>query len=363
MRRSLAGFLVLCLLFTSAVLPTLAQENGGTPVAVPDADGDTIGDDPDNCPAVANDDQSDGNGNGVGDACDVVADANRITTAGEADQGLGLGTTPTGVMIEVARYRNGALIVGSTIPDARVGDEIRSVYTTTNTGSATFFARLEEFVNEGLNPCARTTFGPGATLTCTSTHRLTQADLYGSRVELYVQATYILAPEMRQVFTQDFRGTVTLNRIPTPGAVPFEVARYHKGTLITGSTLSNVAVGDEIISVYTLTNMSTDVYIVNVIDFLDNLPNCSTSGLDPQQTLTCTSIHTVSADDVARRSIAFHTKAIYFSQEHFTQMFQPEIQATLTFTVVGVPPPTSPGSFDNLIQLLINILSTILSRV
>jgi hypothetical protein len=37
-----------------------------------DADGDRVGDDQDNCPGAYNSNQSDFNGNGVGDACDDV---------------------------------------------------------------------------------------------------------------------------------------------------------------------------------------------------------------------------------------------------------------------------------------------------
>ena len=40
-----------------------------------DTDGDTITDDKDNCPAVANPDQADSNGNGIGDACETVTSA------------------------------------------------------------------------------------------------------------------------------------------------------------------------------------------------------------------------------------------------------------------------------------------------
>jgi MYXO-CTERM domain-containing protein len=57
----------------------------------PDADGDGIADDEDNCPAIANPDQADVNQNGVGDACEPGAG----TDGGLADGGGADGGTPT----------------------------------------------------------------------------------------------------------------------------------------------------------------------------------------------------------------------------------------------------------------------------
>ena len=45
------------------------------PPPPPDADGDTVPDEADNCPSVANPSQSDGDGDQIGDACDGVGPA------------------------------------------------------------------------------------------------------------------------------------------------------------------------------------------------------------------------------------------------------------------------------------------------
>ena len=47
---------------------------GGTGITSNDADGDGIADDQDNCPTVANADQADQDGDGIGDVCDPDRD-------------------------------------------------------------------------------------------------------------------------------------------------------------------------------------------------------------------------------------------------------------------------------------------------
>ncbi len=51
---------------------------GGRPPVIQDLDGDGIADDLDNCPTVANPDQADANGDGIGDACGGDTDNDRV---------------------------------------------------------------------------------------------------------------------------------------------------------------------------------------------------------------------------------------------------------------------------------------------
>lgn len=58
---------------------------GDVSVEIPDADGDGIGDNDDNCPNDANADQADFDDDGVGDVCDVIGDLDGSNSVTRAD--------------------------------------------------------------------------------------------------------------------------------------------------------------------------------------------------------------------------------------------------------------------------------------
>ena len=77
---------VLFLFVVMAVGIYCAADNekiGGVKPKPPDADGDTVANENDNCIDVPNFDQSDVNGNGIGDMCDTDADGDGIANASD----------------------------------------------------------------------------------------------------------------------------------------------------------------------------------------------------------------------------------------------------------------------------------------
>ena len=71
------------------VMAVVVSVGGGCTPPVPsgDSDGDGVTDDVDNCPTVANADQADADGDGIGDACeaDTTADSDGDGVADDAD--------------------------------------------------------------------------------------------------------------------------------------------------------------------------------------------------------------------------------------------------------------------------------------
>jgi cysteine-rich repeat protein len=76
----------------------------GDPIEITtDTDGDGISDNQDNCPGVANPNQEDTNGNGLGDACDICGDSNLIAPE-ECDNGAENGNVCTAAYNQTCNY-------------------------------------------------------------------------------------------------------------------------------------------------------------------------------------------------------------------------------------------------------------------
>ncbi|MGZ8199994.1 MAG: beta-propeller fold lactonase family protein [Methylosarcina sp.] len=95
-------------------------------IPVLDSDGDGILDTQDNCPSVANPDQSDSNGNGIGDACDVLA-APQITGISPSSAKRG---TSTVVTLVGTGFQSGA---GANVTPRAAGVTINSVQAVNST--------------------------------------------------------------------------------------------------------------------------------------------------------------------------------------------------------------------------------------
>ena len=91
------------------------------PPPPPDADGDTVPDEADNCPSVANPSQSDGDGDQIGDACDGVGPAGPTGPPGPAGPEGPMGTPGADRANRANRVRR----VGQVFKDYRVRSDRR----------------------------------------------------------------------------------------------------------------------------------------------------------------------------------------------------------------------------------------------
>ena len=105
---------------TRAVIVGIAMLLCAVPALAQDADGDGVPDSNDNCPLVANQSQTDCNGNGAGDACDTAAwDCNANGVPDSCDIASGVAGDVNGNCVPDACER----VLGDLGPDGSVGGE------------------------------------------------------------------------------------------------------------------------------------------------------------------------------------------------------------------------------------------------
>jgi len=165
-----------------------------------------------------------------------------------------------------------------------VGDVINYEYLVTNEGNITL-TDITVTDNKALVSCTISTLAPGASMTCTATYIITQADLDGGSV-----INLATADSNESEPVQD---TETVYAIPAPGISIDKIA----------SPETYAAVGDVIDYSYEITNTG-NVTLTNILVTDDRLGSiCTVASLAPQASATCTASHTITQADLNAGSI------------------------------------------------------------
>ncbi len=175
-----------------------------------------------------------------------------------------------------------------------VGDEIDYTYTVTNSGNVTLTGPFTVADDKATVSCPSTaTLLPGASITCTATHNITQSDLDAGSVVNTAQAKGSF--KGADVFSNE--ASQTVNAVPAP-ALSLEKS---------ATPLTYDAVGDVITYTYTLKNIGNvtltgpfsvddDKATVTCTDPLDGQ-------LTPQEEMTCSATYTITQADLDAGSV------------------------------------------------------------
>jgi len=172
----------------------------------------------------------------------------------------------------------------------RRGQWITYTYTVTNTGNLTLSNISVIDSRFGAISCPQTTLAPGASMTCTATHIVTQADL--DRGYIKNTATVTGHPPTGPPVTDKDQETVTARLAPsikiTKSAWPPTYSR--PGQVVTYT--------------YTVTNTGNlTLRDVSVIDSRLGAISCPRTTLAPGASMTCTASYTVTPADLDEGSI------------------------------------------------------------
>ena len=216
-------------------------------------------------------------------------DAGEVTNEAVASDGS-TNSNPDGVTVDAVQTPEITLDVTTTTPDYdEAGDVIDYEYEVTNSGNTTITDPIS-VTGDHADPiaCPALPAGglvPGASITCSGSYPVDQADVDGGSVTNDATAT-------DGILVSNNDG-VTVNAIQTPGL----------SLVVTPSVTDFDEPGDVIDCTYEVTNSGNTTLIdpITVTDPHGNPVTCDpmpAGGLLPGQTLTCTGTYTTTQDDV-----------------------------------------------------------------
>ena len=198
-------------------------------------------------------------------------------------------TASTSVTVRIAPEPSVSLVkTVSPVAIAQVGDLLTFRFTATNTGNVTLDGVTVSDPLAGLSPVVcpigSNVMLPGATIVCTATYRVTQADFESGRITNTATVAANSVLDQSQVTAN---GTVALQTAATPAI-----------SLTKSVSAESVAPGTTV--TYTFVVANTGNVRLASISLADPLPGLgaiacpgATGSLDPGQSLTCTALYTV----------------------------------------------------------------------
>ena len=173
------------------------------------------------------------------------------------------------------------------------GDTIAYTFVVTNTGTVTLSTIAVTDPKVGAVSCPATTLAPGASVTCTATYTLTQADVDAGTVDNTATASGT-APAGTTDPPPATDGTTT----PLAGTAALTLDKT-AATPVDANTSGALDAGDTIAYTFVITNTGT-VTLTNiaVTDPKVGTVSCPVTTLAPGESVTCTATYTLTQADV-----------------------------------------------------------------
>ncbi len=217
-----------------------------------------------------------------------------------------------------------------------VGTVITYSYLITNTGNVTISGPITVNDNKATVTCPSGDLASGATMTCTATYTITQADLDNGSVTNTATACGTYGKDT--ICTNQDQATVTA------------VANPSISLTKSASPTTYILVGDVITYTYVITNTG-NVTLSGPFTITDDKASvtCPTGGLAPGATLTCTATYTITQSDIDNGSVTNTAVA------HGNNLTSNQAQATVTDIPregINLTKVASPTTYDHVGEVI-----------